>query len=105
MAASDPCSSKGDRAMWLSWPQACMAPFFEAKARPVASSRGRPSMSARTISVGPSDAPCRVAVSPVLPIPVRTSSAHGPQLRGDGRGGSGSPETKAPAWSGTCVLS
>ncbi len=68
--------------MCTSWPQACMTGFstpslstwraVEALARPDFSSTGRPSMSARIMTVGPGPLR-RTATTPVPPTPVVTS--------------------------------
>ena len=57
------CAVPTQLVMWVSWPQACITPdsmpssvvarTFEAKGKPVCSTTGRPSISARIITTGP----------------------------------------------------
>ncbi len=74
-------------AMCVSWPQACITPVsmpssvvartFEAKGRPVCSTTGSPSMSARISSTGP--APLRSTAT--TPVPPTFSVTSNPALR------------------------
>ena len=53
--------------VWMSWPQACIRPgLVLAKARPVCSSIGSASMSARIASTGPGRPPWIMPTTPVL---------------------------------------
>jgi hypothetical protein len=69
-------------ATWVSWPQACMtgrvrpshwAVTLEANGRPVFSSTGRASMSARRATTLPGLPPFSTPTTPVRPTPSRTS--------------------------------
>ena len=70
--------------VWMSWPQACMVPtvcpsavlatLWEAYGAPVCSVTGRPSKSARCITVGPSPF-SKMAQMPNLPIGAMTSQS------------------------------
>jgi len=61
--------------MWVSCPQACIAPgISELNSSPVSSWSGRPSMSARRMMVGPGRAPSMTAVTELIALPTRGAS-------------------------------